>query len=384
MDRLLATIIHVTDLHLFVRSDGSQREPHERGTAIQLLERAMQHVGAGGLLSGFDVASPAALAALEELLPLLVADAVAERERMGGNAPVVVVQTGDVEAFGGLSDEPYAGFAYLQGRLWPRLRDEGADRCLDLFGNHDAWPGTFPLFRSPGAYSQVVAAIAEFAGVEPPFPRRELVRRGDGPVLELIPVSTVWSGGPFDAAAMLRGGVFASGKVSAYLPGEPLPVTQGADALAELVALERTGGALRVALVHHPPHVFDAGLAKSITNCRLVGSDRLAAALDEAGVHLVLAGHRHRLDPPRRVRRNAAELTQPPLTARTGQLVAESPTVGDAEDPAGGRRSVALYRIWLDEANRALGVDRVVHTISLTGGVAARSERNLLRGVPFP
>src|SRR5207249_3694634 len=58
------------------------------------------------------------------------------------------VQTGDVEAYGATFD-PMAAVSFPSLDYWASVRQARSGRFhgwLDLFGNHDVWPSTLPIF----------------------------------------------------------------------------------------------------------------------------------------------------------------------------------------------------------------------------------------------
>ena len=92
----------------------------------------------------------------------------------------------------------------------------------------------------------------------------------------------------------------------------------------------------------------------------------MAQQLAEAGVDLVLAGHRHRLDPAFGHTIDAAGPEQWPLPAGLAQMVAISPTIptdvpAARKDPEGSPRSgLCVYRLMV--ASGALSLHRVIHS----------------------
>jgi hypothetical protein len=139
---------------------------------------------------------------------------------------------------------------------------------------------------------------------------------------------------------------------------------------------------LRVALIHHPIHVFDANLGDRLTNSVVVNRRRTAEALGSAGVHLLLAGHRHRMNPAARARLDLRTDEQRPLGDRLGQLAGESPTVSGSEGRATAG-ALSVYRVLLDETDQRLSVDRLRYTFDRTGTSRA-TDPGVLRGIPFP
>lgn len=96
-------------------------------------------------------------------------------------------------------------------------------------------------------------------------------------------------------------------------------------------------------MLHHPAHDFGASRIRRFVRGRatgaLVGRRELADVLTELGVSLVLAGHRHALDPAQ----GSTSTGQPPLHLDTLQLVADSPTL------TRGGKSFSLYRLDVDD-----------------------------------
>jgi hypothetical protein len=376
--RLLAAVVHLTDLHLFVTPNGSQRSIAEQLWVHRTMDRLLRTLRLDVVANQYAYADAASLVNLALDLPELVREL---RDVARDEAPVIVAQTGDVEALGALDPLAFAGFQYLRDVLWPSLLNEGADTILDLFGNHDVWPGTLPLLQPLARHRLGPQRIAEETHVQPPFPRIEVVAGNWETPVELVPVNSVWTESVLGVEAGVLGGFLANGKVSAYLPGVTLPRAGSDDALVELARLPESRGALRIALMHHPLHSFDANLATRLTTGRVDNCDPAAAAVESARCHLLLAGHRHRLNPSTRGRVRAGGAEQDPLRT-CGQLVAESPTVGDLSG-AEPTRSVCAYLVRLDEQRGELAVDRLRQVFGLHGSTRI-TERNVLSGVPFP
>ncbi len=119
---------------------------------------------------------------------------------------------------------------------------------------------------------------------------------------------------------------------------------------------------MRVLALHHPPHFFTGSLFSQVTSGRLVQSLEVGACAEYSRLHLVMAGHRHQLDPAEGASydgRSAAP-NQLPLNSTRGQLVAESPTAHSDLREGSGRNSLSVYRIYLDEDRDVLRVARAV------------------------
>src|SRR2546421_71869 len=116
---LVASLVHVTDMHLFVDSAGNECSPDEARGLI----RALHGRGQKGLERHNNVS----WASLQRRLPEIVAD---ERHAVGEGQPVLVVQTGDVEAYGiRNAATAFPGFTALQGDLWREVHRAGATAC---------------------------------------------------------------------------------------------------------------------------------------------------------------------------------------------------------------------------------------------------------------
>nr|MDQ5808905.1 metallophosphoesterase [Actinomycetota bacterium] len=304
---MVATIFHLSDLHLHVDADGFLRSDETR--LGRLRERVAERFAGLPLLEGTAVHDVHALAMLRRDLRLWI-----ERERAEHDAPIVVAQTGDVEALGGIpgdADDWREAFP-----SWAFLHDE-AEGCgsdwVHLFGNHDTWPGVFPLAAFDRTVNRErIADVPLLAGDwnEP------IAIDGLGGIRVVIArVNTV----PRD----FRRELFASGRLTALPPADD-SVAALLEELREAFEPYDGGRVVRIALMHHPPHAFAAGRLAQLTNAHFHGAQEVADALRDARVQLVVAGHRHALDPPLGTQRYG--FSQRPLDAPTVQLVAESPT----------------------------------------------------------
>lgn len=139
----VASIVHVTDMHLYLDGDGNMRRPSQRALGDRILRTILAPLPA--LAHGLDIADGAAWTQLRRRL-----DAVVEVET-GLGACCVIAHTGDAEAFGMSPGGYFTAWGELHGRLWPRLAALGATP-VDIYGNHDIWPGTFPLLAGRQAH----------------------------------------------------------------------------------------------------------------------------------------------------------------------------------------------------------------------------------------
>jgi Calcineurin-like phosphoesterase len=350
----IATLVHLTDLHLFVdergvaravktqrwarrlqelvRGGSSQDERH----AITKLFSTVPFVG-HGLDSADDTLWLALIATLAEIIG---------KEKV----PVGVVQTGDVEAFGSGWDGQvlYPGFAALRAVEDQVMRPE--DAWFDTYGNHDAWFGAPPVggTNAEQHIRNCLTNISLIPGLDAPWLQMWPPLASAHPTcsLQFVRINTVI---PRGTRAFL-----AQGRVLRHPP--PSRPTD-ADTQAAIEDLRQIGPpavrqTVRIAMLHHPVHDFGAGrfkgFARSHSTGALAGRRELAGVLSELGVSLVLAGHRHALDPAW----NAASAAQPPLQLDMLQLVADSPTL------VRGEKSFSLYRLYVDNPPTKLTVER--------------------------
>jgi hypothetical protein len=179
----------------------------------------------------------------------------------------------------------------------------------------------------------------------------------------------------------------AETRASGELNGHPFAGQDAAaviDELAEQLLPWRDIPAVRIVLMHHPPHrPPHSGGAGSLD-----GADELAEALGELCVQLVIAGHFHTLDPPRGASRGSSEGSQPPLVPPTAQLVCESPTQASVRRIEDGDeyadlvpRSFSRYRLWADTSE--CDVERVVYRYNGQGRFIASASETVLTGLPL-
>lgn len=322
-------IIHVSDLHLFVTSEGLPRPTSHRARSAVLFQGIAQGLGwvAGKVdqelakkvertIEGLSVHSQTMLEAMNATL----------REIAASSPASVLLQTGDVATFGGDlqgAEVTFPEWAYWRGGACPRL---ALPHVRDLFGNHDVWPATFPLL-APTRIPVVVRALRDQY-----FPRRmpERVRLTDAAspwALDLYLLNTV--------VPEARRNTWATGELRSDQHDETGPAEYACgsdDPLHQVAHLAREASAptrqVRVLAMHHPPHYFAKADAGVTSDGELHDSQRLAQWLDERRAeglpfHCVIAGHRHAVDPPDP---HVQAVAQPPLGPGTLQLVCGSPT----------------------------------------------------------
>lgn len=307
-----------------------------------------------------------ALSALQDDLPEKVSS---EREETSDGTPILILQTGDVEALGSAAlpeldgYDAFPSFEFIHGHLRPAA-DEAS--WIDIFGNHDTWPGTYPPMR--WRYRAINRErIASVPGLEGPWP--DVNPFGPGPTGIPVIVARVNT-----VSRTLLEETLASGTVSDHPPQGLTSDDVIADLAAQLAPWSDRP-AVRIAVMHHRPHPFDTTLGKELTTGWLEGGAELAERLSQLGVQLVIAGHRHKLDPSRDVE-GAAPGRQPPLRPPTVQLVAESPTQDSVAPPDDeteygefGDLSFSRYRLRAT-GSTTFAVERTVLGYTEIGGTA--------------
>jgi 3',5'-cyclic AMP phosphodiesterase CpdA len=306
-----------------------------------------------------------ALAALRDDLRDRIADEIETT-----SALVYVAQTGDVEALGaaapGAGDwrDAYPSWAHLEN-----LTADCPDRWLHAFGNHDVWEGVYPLFQPRGSLK--TDRIADVELLDGDWTRAYVDTSAAVPLV-IAKLNTV--DGTLPAELLARGRVrpFPSRKAS---------MAEVLDELRAQFEPFRGREAIRVVLMHNPPHAFAATRWDGWTTAYLAGAEELAETLAELRVQVVIAGHRHALDPPAGAENYS--FTQRPLREPTVQLVAETPTQRwtHHDSPplsAAASRSYCRYRLVIDELGEAFSVLRTTYrhtTATGLGGFRPTAER---------
>ncbi len=282
-----------------------------------------------------------------------------ERSELGEGAPVIGVHSGDAEAFGDISGaRPYCGFVLLT-ELFRRVGL--AESTVAIYGNHDVWPGSVALLGLNGprqdSQKEVIDEHVDMVGPLPPDKPRRFAVDG-GPDLVFVPLNTVNS-------RAVRGGIFAYGRMSMHppRPGSPLETVAG---------YELAPADLNIAVMHHPVHFYrPVTLRDRLGIGQLDDAETIASSLSTSGIDLVLAGHRHRLDPAFGASVDALVPEQDPLPPGVAQLVAISPTIptdkpAARQDPAGTPTSgICVYRVIVDgslDEPRAVRIERLIHS----------------------
>jgi 3',5'-cyclic AMP phosphodiesterase CpdA len=359
-DVQLATLVHLTDLHLFVRPDGKDRGPGELSAILRVMKyRASQGPVAKlvRVIDKLELYNSDALLALEDSLEELRATEPGRSE-----APLIVVHTGDADTVG---PQPIDGslvfgaYEYLHDFVRPKVVADPKN-WVDTYGNHDVWPGTLP-YGHPRQHRANFERIRQVEGLESYELPLRFSTPDPGIQLELHRLNTVH---PDTGPATM-----ANGKVSTHpITTRRWSVRRGLKVLQDNSASQ--GITVRVLLMHHPPFPFEAGwFERYLTTGKLTGARQLGKRLErDLRIHLVIAGHRHALNPKAKLDRRGTLVPQPPLPARTVQLVSESPTASpyltDPNEPrASGLRaaksnSFCVYRLYVDPAHSRLRVNR--------------------------
>jgi hypothetical protein len=333
------------------------------------------------LMSGSMWHNSEALHALREDL----AEQVANEQRDEPDTPVVVLQTGDVEALGSAAPpekfgyDAFPSFAFLHNELRDSIANGGVS-WLDIFGNHDTWPGAYPPMRvRHRAINR--ERIATVPGLEGPWPGPvEGFQGPTGVPVVIARINTV--------SRSLLGETTASGAVSDH-PPHGATAHDVLEDLTDQFAPWLDQRAVRIVVLHHPPHPFDATFRTQLTTGWLEDRDDLAQRLCDLHVQLVIAGHRHKLNPALGVEWIALPWQQPPLLAPTVQLVAESPTqdtVAPTDDETEYRGmeplSFCRYRLWT--GGTSLAVERTVFRyLDGRGGFSPKISGTLFDGIPL-
>ncbi len=346
-DRHIASIIHLTDLHLLLDDQLNSLPASQRLRRIWFVEwllktRPVQLIKE----RAEDGLAYADALSIHWLRHHLIAACQAERNEGGSRMPIIVAHTGDVEAHGAVNNPNYNGFRFSREILRPSLANDPHLTWIDVFGNHDVWPERWPLAGQVPS-SEQMSRLPEFQQAWRPL--HLSVHSEVGPPVEVFLVNSVLDGS-------LRGGVLAKGSFGFF----PRRVGPDAGVIEELERLsnESPGEAVRVMMSHHPaaPLPRDDG--------RTGGSAENGALLRGCSkLHFVIAGHRHHHDPPPGETIDCDRLCQPPLRVGIAQLCAESPTQASETS-----RSFSVYRIMMRADRSELAVERLRYVNGTTSG----------------
>jgi len=273
----IVQIVHYSDLHI-VGPDYLQQR-----TFLDRISRRLPTLHRQGL-------SKASLAALQAFEAFLRDDIAGDDLWQG--RPVWLIDTGDGTTFG---DAPSLE-QWID--VWsPRfLKAAGHHaRQLTLYGNHDAWPGTFPLLAPRGMAPQRDALRAtRFADAWPAAPLTAPIPSSRGSQIQLYALNSV--------DHELFANTKALGKVLPDRFWESPPPMTGPTALDDLrrCIAAHSGAAggrhLRILAMHYPvcadTHA-GARITEILANRDDVARELAAAPAGSPLAHLLLAGHTH-------------------------------------------------------------------------------------------
>ena len=224
-------------MHLHVDRNGRMRSPQDRAKAVRAILGLARQLPTGnlalvkgiqGLAKGLKSHSHRALQALFKTLDSLIKD-----PRPG---KLLIIQSGDLEAYGAMRASSSTWFSPAF-EYWTTAvaRFSQADECVNIYGNHDVWPGTLPFFdpQSTGDVEQYLQSIY-FPGTLP----NPLVMNASPCTLEIYRLNTV--------QAQFLKNTLASGNIdtNVLLPSTHSPSTGQST--------------VRLLVMHHPPHFFNA------------------------------------------------------------------------------------------------------------------------------
>ncbi len=317
----VAVVVHLTDLHLDPPVGATNSTIHRR-----LVDQALSPQKA----NTFAKVATAAQRLLRTTgdrrawrgLPDLVRDIVAINAASGTS--VLVVQTGDVEAFGEHETHGFRGYQQLEHELLASLRRERKEEepgvtVHEVYGNHDIWPPAAFGRGFAGAHADgpghLIAAHEALLDAQSPLAppwKADDAPCPDGVTVRVHRVDTIDPKVPTGAFA-------AQGRISA-----PPATPEGEE---PILAVDQR----LVADVGSGPKVIDLVLSHHplLTGEHLKGKvhdvEPVRTALERRAI--VLSGHRHR-------RRPVARTTPRPLP----QLESSSPTVVGRWRPAWSAR----------------------------------------------
>lgn len=302
-------IVHYSDLHIVGPDYMAQRRSFEA-----LLKRLP-----GMLKQGVAGASLAALSAFEDFVRDIASDATWR------DKPIWLVDTGDGTTFG----DDRSLDAWLNDWSPKFLAAAGANgKQLVLYGNHDAWPGTFPLLapRSMEAHRDKLRS-ARFPQTWPTQPLTTLLAGSAGPEVQLYALNsvdhTLW------ANTMARGAVLPDRhwQKQGTMPGPR--ASDDLDLTASASAGTSATSHFRILAMHYPVAAACNAGQKHLEI--LANRDPFAKDIDgprhasKPLVHVLMAGHTHSAFPPLGLLPNGlGSARHPPLGGALVQMVTPS------------------------------------------------------------
>lgn len=361
----LVTIIHLSDFHFFVHSNGKSRDRKEQVKFIKFIRKAAKKIWTPPivrkLISGLNSHSLTALKALERTLVRIM--------QQPHSRGVVILQTGDVEAYGAtIAQDGSIHFPALDywDSICSNLRSQ-TDCIISIYGNHDIWPGTLPAL-SPIKTHSVEGVLRGRADFQDAFP---VVEKLDYSAfrLEIYRLNTV--------CAHWLVNTFAIGQIKKDYPlrvasKNRYPTSGSQDPIDEMMALmeklEKDNPAqipIRVLSMHHSPHFFGKKniILGDLCKGRLINKKSLVSMCEQVRFHLICAGHHHEINPSRGIKLSSAASgkNQDPLPNSTLQLVAGSATqIPNPHSTA--RPNFSVYRLFLDTNQHHIQVNRSIYS----------------------
>lgn len=324
METPLLQIIHYTDMHL--ASDGYIKTRWQLKLVYPRLSHEWQQGWAGprrAVLNDF-------IRLIEDLKKGAPLDN-SEGDPAWADRPTWLVDTGDGTTFGDAA-------SLDEWQDWTKKFEQAAEpnaRLMRVYGNHDAWPTTFPLFAGTQYAMNQQRDMLRLHYFNTTWPQPPWTVTVPGAVtggaqsqIELYAVNTVDHGLFMNTAAL---GVAARDRHWTLHPTFPLDTP--ADDLANQ-ALAQPGGAaarhLRIAAMHYP--VTDDATPGHIWPTKVLWNrQRFARDLQRHPsvtplvAHLLLAGHTHMAFPGvGQLPRSASAATHTPLVAGQCQVVSAS------------------------------------------------------------
>lgn len=345
-------------MHLFVDENGNPRSVKELSdtiTHVKALTRLkLTPAVIKGLAGNLNSHSPESLDAMWGT----IGDIINNK----GSSKLVIVNSGDVEAYGHSGDDaiPFPAFNFLNDKINSFNND--IEKYIGIFGNHDVWMGS-PLHLLPKDTEKVVHELRNRNEFSEAMPTQDILSLNSFRI-EFYRLNTVCATWPINT--------FAVGKLQTdypirIKPNQNYTLSSGQDPINELIELSKASSlkynnenAIRVLIMHHPPHFFTSNHNFfDLISGKLINRRPFISALKKMRFHAIFAGHRHAINPPE----NSHPLngqTQKPLPENTIQLVAGSATQ-KTNSHNSGRPSFSLYELTIDDSKNELTIERFIY-----------------------
>ena len=306
-------IIHISDMHLLA-NDNAYSAGRRLRQAISILPSSLKAMARSNAASH----NRFAVKAFNKFIPKITVN-----DPSWKGSPTWLLDTGDLTTFGDAS-------SLELGQVWLQKFHDGAGKPPQrlLYGNHDAWPGDFPLLAAVGLAERHRDTLRRnwYPGRLPEEPLTvDIPGRTDGAQIQLWTLNSVLHDRAYNTLALgrLQDDRFWEDPSGNYDPKNAV------HALARSMEMRKEKSPnFRILASHHPVHYP----GKPRTTMFMTNAEEVARELAGSAkpphfprAHLVLSGHTHELFPALgQLPRKASACSHAPMPPSQCQLIAGS------------------------------------------------------------